>query len=109
MYCYNLEKIIIPDSVTEIGSGAFYGYIGLTSVIIGNGVTLIDDEVFRECVELTSVIIGSGVTSIGSYTFGECVGLTSIEIPNIFEIAFKDSILGYPFPLSHLDTAVLET
>ena len=34
---------------------------------------------------------------------------SSIEILNNFDIYFNESILGYPFPLSHLETAVLDT
>ena len=48
---------IIPNSVTSIGNGAFYG-----------------------CSSLTSVTIGSGVTSIGYYAFSYCSSLTSISI-----------------------------
>ncbi|MBR3951275.1 MAG: leucine-rich repeat protein [Bacteroidaceae bacterium] len=32
-------EVVIPDSVTEIGSSAFEGCTGLTSVVIPNSVT----------------------------------------------------------------------
>ena len=34
---------------------------------------------------------------------------SSIETEKNFDMFFNDSILGYPFPLSHFETAVLET
>ena len=34
---------------------------------------------------------------------------SSIETLNIFDIYFNEPMLGYPFPLSHFDTAVLYT
>jgi hypothetical protein len=78
--CIGLTSVTIPDSVTSIEFGAFYG-TGLTSVIIPNKVTSIWDWTFGNCTSLTSVNIGSGVTSIGSEAFYGA-GLTSVTIPN---------------------------
>ena len=75
-------EIIIPNSVTSIGSSAFYNCIYLTSVRIGNRVTVIGDGAFLNCTGLTSVEIPNSVTSIGGSAFSACTGLTSIEIPN---------------------------
>ncbi len=72
----------IPNSVTSIGYGAFYGCSGLTSLTIGNSVTSIGDFAFFYCTGLTSVTIPNSVTSIGRYAFSGCSGLTSINIPN---------------------------
>lgn len=65
----NLKKIIIPNSVTSIGSSAFAGCSDLTSVTIGNSVTNIESSVFSSCSSLESVTIGAGVQSIGSNMF----------------------------------------
>ena len=78
----NIRKIIIPDSVTSIGGGAFYKCRGLTNVTIGNSVMSIDAWAFYGCSKLTSVIIPDGVTSIGASTFSCCNELTSIVIPD---------------------------
>ena len=75
-------EIVIPNSVTSIGSSAFYGCSGLTSVTIGNSVTSIGEDAFRGCSGLTSVTIGNSVTSIGRYAFYDCSSLTSVTIPN---------------------------
>ncbi len=48
---------VIPDSVTQIGSGVFDG-----------------------CTGLTSITIPESVTSIGSYTFNDCTGLNEIIV-----------------------------
>ena len=79
--CSGLTSINIPNSVTSIGYDAFWGCFGLTSITIPNSVTSIGDDAFFNCSGLTSVTIGSGVTSIGSSAFGGCFGLTSITIP----------------------------
>ena len=70
--------LIIPNSVTSIGSFAFRGCSGLTSITIPDSVTSIGQEAFYGCTGLTSVTIGKGVTSIGDSAFSYCKGLTSI-------------------------------
>ena len=69
------NSTIIPNSVTSIGSFAFYGCSGLTSVTIPNSVTSIGEDAFGYCTGLTSVTIGNLVTSIGEYAFYNCSGL----------------------------------
>ena len=76
------KKTTIPNSVTSIGSYAFYGCTGLTNVTIGNSVTSIGRGAFYECTGLTSVTIPNSVTSIGDYAFRACTGLANITIPN---------------------------
>ena len=74
--------VVIPDSVTRIGSAAFDNCTGLTSVTIGNGVTSIGDWAFDGCKRLTSITIHDSVTSIGHSAFYNCTGLTSVTIPD---------------------------
>ena len=74
--------VLIEESVTSIGGGAFYDCSGLTTVTIPNSVTSIGSSAFNECSGLTSVSIGNNVTSIGSSAFQNCSGLTSVTIPN---------------------------
>ena len=77
-----ITELVIPDSVTSIGSYAFYNCTGLTNIVIPNSVTSIGIGAFEDCTGLTSVEIPDSVTSIGDYAFRGCTGLTSIEIPN---------------------------
>ena len=77
-----ITNLIIPNSVTSIGSWAFINCSGLTSVTIPNSVTSIGDFAFSGCSGLTSVNIGNSVTSIGICAFSGCSGLTSVTIPN---------------------------
>ena len=76
-----ITDLVIPNSVTNIGTNAFYGCKGLTSVTIPNSVTSIGEYAFWCCKGLTSVTIPNSVTSIGSRAFSGC-GLTSVTIGN---------------------------
>lgn len=93
-YCYDLSKVILPNSLKKIQSYAFYHCERLREIIIPLGVTAIGKGAFQDCSVLTSIEIPNGVTSIESYTFRNCYRLTSIEIPNsitsIGEGAFQD-------------------
>ena len=73
-----VTTLTIPDSVTTIGSGTFYGCSGLTSVTIPDSVTSIGELAFYGCSGLTSVTIPNSVTSIGDGEFYNCSGLKNI-------------------------------
>ena len=80
--CTSLTSVTIPSSVTSIGYDAFFGCTSLTSVTIPSSVTSIEYGAFLGCTSLTSVTIPSSVTSIGDVAFAGCTSLTSITIPS---------------------------
>ena len=80
--CSALTSVTIPDSVTSIGGSAFLGCSSLTSTTIPDSVTSIGNGAFEDCSSLTSVTIPDGLTSIGAVTFSGCSSLTSITIPD---------------------------
>ena len=78
-------SIVIPNSITSIGSGAFGGCSSLTSITIPNSVTSIGDAAFQFCTSLTSITIPNSVTSIGIMAFNSCYSLTSIAFEGTME------------------------
>ena len=80
--CQSLASVVIPNSVTSIGSNAFYYCYSLASVVIPNSVTSIGSKTFYYCYSLASVVIPNSVTSIGSNAFDHCYSLASVVIPN---------------------------
>ncbi len=79
-----ITSVIINDGVTSIGNYAFCDTSGngavLMSVTIPNSVTSIGEGAFYGCTNLTSITISSSVTSIGEGAFAICVSLTSITV-----------------------------
>jgi len=53
-------RFTIPDSVTTIGSRAFYECSNLTFITIPNSVTTIDDSAFYDCPKLTYIAVVKG-------------------------------------------------
>ena len=113
-----LKSVIIPNSVTSIGSYAFYNCSVLTSITIPNSLTSIERSAFDGTAWYnnqpdglvyagkvaysykgvmpanTSISMQEGTLGIADGAFSGCSGLTSITIPNsvksIGESAFDD-------------------
>ena len=75
-----LKKIVIPSSVTSIGSSAFSGCSSLQSITIPSSVTSIGNNAFYRCSSLKSITIPESVTSIGD---DACSGLHNCYIYKI--------------------------
>lgn len=76
-----LTSVVIPDSVTDIGQGAFEDCKGLISVTIGSSVTSVGWGAFHGCTSLTLV----------TYNATNCKGPIENRSP---EPWFKDSPLS---------------
>ena len=80
--CSSLAEVVIPNSVTSIGKGAFASCSSLAEVVIPNSVTNIEDRAFCGCRSLAEVVIPNSVISIGNRTFTNCRSLSEVVIPN---------------------------
>jgi len=87
----------IPDSVTVIGGGAFFGCGSLTSVVIPAGVTSIGNEAFVNCSELISLTFKSQTppTLGGNSVFSGCKKLEKIYVPVGATGAYQYVFSGY--------------
>lgn len=80
--CSELSAIEIPNSVNKIGYAAFRNCKALKSITIPSNVETIGGEAFNGCSALTSVTIANGVRNIGGYVFANCSSLTKIVVPD---------------------------
>ncbi len=80
--CRNLKSVTLPDSIISIGNDAFSSCRSLESITIPNSVTSIGNSAFSDCSKLESVTIGNKVESIGNSAFEYCSKLESVVIPD---------------------------
>lgn len=78
--CTILTSVNIPNSVVSIGNAAFYN-TGITSITLPNSITNISDALFQQCTNLSSVSLPNTIISIGNSAFQGCTSLTSFTIP----------------------------
>ncbi len=75
-----LTSVEIPDTVTEIGSGAFDCCSALTKVILPPNLSEVSSYLFRST-GITEIKIPETVNYIWSYAFDGCTGLKTVTIP----------------------------
>lgn len=80
--CAKLRSLTIPANVKTIGPGAFGHCDSLAAVSIPNSVQILGYSAFYQCISLTNVTVGYGITNLDDYVFYGCSSLSSITIPN---------------------------
>ena len=82
--CFRNQKKLIyaklPNTLTSIGSYAFYGCSALKSIYLPSALTRIDQSAFQGCTSLLSIALPISLTAIGLRAFDGC---TSLEIKNL--------------------------
>lgn len=79
--CNELESVILPDTITKIGTSAFRDCKNLKKVKLPSGLTRVEENLFSGCSSLTEVIISGKVSSIGRWAFSNCTNLNHVTIP----------------------------
>ncbi len=77
-----IESMILPDSITDIGAGAFEACRSLKSITLPDNTdfTNIPDNMFAQCNALESILIPKSVTFIGAFAFEGCYALAEITV-----------------------------
>jgi len=83
--CTNLRGISIPKGVYEIGKGAFANCTSLRSIDIPKGVYAIEEATFLNC-GIWRLKIPSSVSKIGKYAFMGCKNIDTITIPKSIKV-----------------------
>ena len=105
-----LEEIVIPTRinglpVTRIASNAFEGNTSIKKVVLADSIVEIGDSAFKDCTALEAIEIGkdSELTTFSAYAFNNCTALKHIYIPKT--VIF---IGNYAFYNAGLETACFE-
>jgi hypothetical protein len=85
----NIENIIVPNTVINIGDGAFASCEKLQTAVLSNKINSISTELFNNCKELRTLIIPSNITEIGFSSFAGCVLLSNIIILSKYAPSIK--------------------
>lgn len=88
-YRKSLQHINIPKTITTIGKEAFSWCNALRQITIPDSVTTFGERVFCGCESLRRIIIPDSVTSIGSNALLNCESLQQIIIPQGATEKFK--------------------
>lgn len=84
--CNFLTHVKIPNSVKKIGSLAFYNCFSLKNITLPNSLKKIEFGAFKGCHNLQSVTIPNSVEKIEMHAFGSCSSLVKIVIPDSVKI-----------------------
>lgn len=79
--CTSLKSITLPASLSIIGEFAF-AHTALTKLLVPENVKDIRDSAFFSCTELNDVTLSKGVSTVGSMAFADCKNLKSVFVPN---------------------------
>lgn len=108
VFLYNIECIVLPNSITSIGKRAFgssntiaeiilpnnleiigreacCGLKRLRSIKVPNSVQILDEWAFSSCINLEDIKLSNSLKSIGDCAFYGCYSLTKIVIPESIE------------------------
>lgn len=91
--CENIEAIIIPDSVNEIGSAAFEDS-SVKRIFIPDSVTKIGNETFSQCNALSQLILPNSLKSIGKAILKGARNIEKVILPQGLSI-LPDSAFAY--------------
>ena len=103
MKCDSLSTIIIPNSVTKIGFAAFGGCRFLNKIVIPNSVLNIEECAFMNCHSLDIIEVPDSVTRINNSTFMNCFNLRTVSIPKSVTIIGEHAFDG----CSHLNKIII--
>lgn len=103
--CTNLEKVLLPDSLSIISWSCFAGCSSLEEITLPANLKQLDVNIFEGCTKLKRVKIPEGTEELKSNVFSQCSSLTEVEISDKTKITGKTIFDG----CSMLQTLKIDT
>ncbi len=88
------KKILLPDSIVEIGRAAFEGCESLREIRIGEGCLRIGDSAFSGCKELRTAELSASLTEIGEEAFFGCRQIRVLRLGSSLRRIGDDAFMG---------------
>lgn len=77
-----ITEIVLPDAITFLPNGIFWGCTGLKKVTLPHHLSEIPEEAFHNCSSLSQIIIPNSVYSICNDAFYNCSSLKTVVLPH---------------------------
>ena len=91
--CLKLCEVCMPNSIFSVGKEAFSGCSSLENVTLSDSMLKISEDTFSACENLKSISLPQSIMYIGDRAFEQCTGLENVSLPNnlvyIGENAFR--------------------
>ena len=92
--CDHIKEIVVPEGVTEIGYECFWYNKSLEKVKLPDSLTVVRDSLFSHCPKLQVIKLSPSLKVIGSSMFAGCTGLKEIIIPEGVETIGRAAFMG---------------
>lgn len=78
--CVELTEIVLPESITSIGTSAF-SRTGISSILLPKMLVSLGQDVFAGCVNLKELSIPETITQLNGTLLKGCISLQKLELP----------------------------
>ena len=92
--CSEIDYIVMPDTVKELGNNAFLDCTNLKSVRLSDNIEVIKRFTFNSCKELQSIDIPGSIKQIEDNAFSCCASLKDVIVRNKNIIINEDAFDG---------------
>ena len=84
----NINRIVLPKSVTDIGRGVFMNCTNLSTADLSSVVLeVLPQETFKNATSLKTLLLNNSVKTFGKDSLAKCISLSMISANGITEIA----------------------
>lgn len=104
----DVEKVVIPSTVTLIWDHAFSHCTSLKEVVFGDGITEIMEEGFYKCTALTEAILPEKLEKLGYRAFSDCSSLKKVSLPKNLEQMRMEVFFNCPIEELILEDGIKE-
>ena len=91
-YCWALSSVVLPTSLSSVGSMSFYSS-GLHEISIPSSISALGASTFGNCQWLTMISLPSTLTSLGASVLNNCVSLKSVLLPSSLVVIGADAFV----------------